>query len=409
MSTDRRAVAQRLYDALAEGDRAAVLELLADDFVGRTAPGLPLGLGGTYDGAESMLRDFWWRLGATYHARAEAEIFEVIGPDRLHVMGTYRGSARPTGRPLEAPFVHVLTFAGDRIRRLEQLTDTAVWRDALEGAPATVPPHEGPQIDKLEAFTYEVRDGVAHVRLDRPEQHNAIDLRTAEETLAIARAIAGDPAVRAVLIAGNGEWLSAGGDIDYFQEWPEASYGAVFARMTGPFHEAMRIFSEIEAPIVTAVNGMAVGGGLLYLYVADLVIAADDALFSTVFTGIGLPGDGGGTWYLPRLVGPARAKRMYLENLRIDAATALDWGLVGEVVPAAELQERAQELASRLAAGPTRGLAAQRRLLHQSWSHTLPEQLHAETAALRVVGASRDTAHAIAAFKQKRRPHFEGR
>lgn len=406
---NQRAVAERLYQALAEGDRGVVTELLADDFVGRTAPGLPLGLGGTYQGAEAMQREFWWRLGKVYDVRAYPDVFAPLGQDRLHVVGSYRGSVRSTGRQLEAPFVHVLTFDGDRISSLEQLTDTAIWHEALEGAPSAVPAYEGPSVEHLEAFTYEVRDGVAHVGLNRPEQRNAIDLRTAEETLAIARAIAADRRVRAVLITGNGEWLTAGGDIDYFRQWPEASYGAVFARMTTPFHEAMRIFSEIEAPIVTAVNGMAVGGGLLYVYVADIVLAADDASFSTVFTGIGLPGDGGGTWYLPRLVGPARAKRMYLENLRIDAATACEWGLVAEVVPAEELRDRAEKLAARLAAGPTRGFAAQRRLLHESWSNTLSEQLHAETRELRHVGASRDTANAIAAFKEKRRPTFEGR
>jgi 2-(1,2-epoxy-1,2-dihydrophenyl)acetyl-CoA isomerase len=356
-----------------------------------------------------MMRDFWWRLGKVYDVRADVEELVPLGEDGLHVSGTYRGIARSTGRPLEAPFVHVLSFDGDRIGSLAQVTDTAAWHDALAGEQVAFPAYEGPSVDDLEAFTYEVRDGIARVGLNRPEQRNAIDLRTAEETLAIARAIAADRRVRAVLITGNGDWLTAGGDIDYFQQWPETSYGAVFARMTAPFHEAMRIFAEIEAPIVTAVNGMAVGGGLLYVYVADIVLAADDASFSTVFTGIGLPGDGGGTWYLPRLVGPARAKRMYLENLRIDAATACEWGLVAEVVPAEELRARAEQLAARLAAGPTRGFAAQRRLLHESWSNTLSEQLHAETRELRVVGSSRDTAHAIAAFKEKRRPIFEGR
>ncbi|MFT4263726.1 MAG: enoyl-CoA hydratase-related protein, partial [Nocardioides sp.] len=353
--TDARtpeALAKALYDALAAGDRPGVLELLTPDFVGRTTAGLPLGLGGRYEGAEEMIDGFWWRLGRSFAARAEAEAFAELADGRLQVTGTYRGTARATGRAVEAAFIHLVTVSEGRIAALEQLTDTAAWADAVSGGAVAFPAYAGPGVGDLETFGYEVRDGVARVTLRRPEQRNAIDLRVAEETLTIARALQHDPSVRAVLITGEGEWLTAGGDIDYFRQWPEESYGAVFARMTTPFHEAMRIFSEIEAPIVTAVNGLAVGGGLLYVYVADIVIAADDATFSTVFTGIGLPGDGGGTWYLPRLIGAARAKRMYLENLRIDAATALDWGLVAEVVPAAELAERAEARVARLAAGP---------------------------------------------------------
>lgn len=123
--------------------------------------------------------------------------------------------------------------------------------------------------------------------------------------------------------------------------------------------------------------GAVAEGGLGYVYAADIVLAAEGTVFSTAFSGIGISGDGGGTWHLPRLVGAARARRMYLENLRLDAARALEWGLVAEVVPADELDKRARALADRLAAGPTRAYALQRRLLRESWDNTLSDQLRA--------------------------------
>ncbi len=410
MTNEPRAeLARRLYKALANGDRAVLAELLKPDFVGRTAAGLPLGLGGTYHGADVMQRDFWWQIGKAYDMRAEPETFEQLGPDRLQVGGTYRGTARSTGRPVEAAFIHVISFDGDRISGLDQLTDTAAWQAALEGHRPRVPAHPGPTISELETIEYQVRDHVAAVRLNRPEQYNAIDLRMGEELLTVARAIAADPAVRAVLIAGNGPALTVGGDIQYFLGAPTGAFGTLAGRMTEPFHEAFRILERIDAPIVTAAHGSVAGGGLGLVYAADICLAAEGTVFATAFAGIGVSGDGGGTWHLPRLVGAARAKRMYLENLRVDAATALEWGLIAEVVPAQDLQDRAWTLAAKLATGPTTAFGIQRRLLRDTWHRTLGEQLRAETEGVTASGNTRDAWEAISAFMDKRRPTFEGR
>lgn len=402
--------ARRLYEALATGDRATLGEILTPDFVGRAAAGLPLGLGGTYTSAESMRRDFWWPLGQAFRVRAEPESFDRLGEDRLQVSGTYRGSARSTGHPLEAAFVHVLSFDGMRISGLVQLTDTAAWHAALDGAPAIqLPPYEHPALDDLRTIEYDVNGHVATVRLNRPGQRNAIDLRMAEETLTVARAIAADPAVRAVLIAGNGPALTVGGDIEFLLQAPAGTLGTLARHMTDPFHEAFRILSRIDAPIVTAAHGAVAGGGLGYVYAADIVLAAEGTVFSTAFSGIGISGDGGGTWHLPRIVGAARARRMYIENLRLDAARALEWGLVAEVVPADELDKRARALADRLAAGPTRAYGLQRRLLRDSWDNTLADQLRAESEGLAVSGNTHDAGIAVRAFLDRRRPTFEGR
>ncbi|HEY5853521.1 MAG TPA: enoyl-CoA hydratase-related protein [Aldersonia sp.] len=397
--------ARTLYRALAVGDADAVSGLLAPSFVGVTAAGLPLGLGGTYTGPESMIRDFWWRLGSVFRAQAEPESFDALAGDRLQVTGTYRGVCRATGRNFAAAFVHVLTFDSGRITALHQLTDTAAWHAALDGAErASFPAYPGPGVAELETIDYSVERGVARVILNRPDQRNAIDLRMGEETLSVARAIAADPRVRAVLIAGNGPALTVGGDIDYFTSAPPGTLGSLAARMTDPFHEAFRILERIDAPIVTAAHGSVAGGGLGYVYAADIVVAAQGTVFCTAFSGIGLSGDGGGTWHLPRIVGATRARRMYIENLRVDAALAQRWGLVAEVVPADELRGYALAKAVELAAGPTRAFGRQRNLLRETWGNSLSEQLRAESQDVCATGNTRDAQHAIAAFLDKNRP-----
>ncbi|MGX9670554.1 enoyl-CoA hydratase-related protein [Mycobacterium sp. HM-7] len=390
--------AQRLYDALRGGDRKALAVLLHPEFIGHTTAGLPLDLGGEHSGPDEMQRDFWWRIGRQYVAEARSDEMRRLDDGRLFVRGRYRGHGRESGNPLDAEFVHVLTFAADgTIVRLDQLTDSASWVAAL--GEATEPP----------VIDYSVTDGVATICLNRPEARNAIDMRMGEETLRVAQQIAEDVAVRAVLICGNGPALTVGGDIDYFLTTPPERFGSLFARMTSPFHEAFRILSRIDAPIVTAAHGAVAGGGLGYVYAADLVVAAEGTKFVTGFAALGLSGDGGGTWHLPRLIGARRAAEVYLRNTPISADDALRWGMVNAVVPADELRSQARQLAAELAAGPTRAFGRMRALLRETWTRDLSEQLLAETESMRVLGGNADAADAITAFVAKRKPHFTGR
>jgi len=392
------ATAKALYRALATGDREAISALLTADFIGHAAQGLPLGMGGEHRGAEAMQRNLWWKIGKHFKVEAQPDELRILDDGDLLVTGHYRGVARRSGRPLDAEFTHVLRFDHDgRITSLHQLTDTAAWVDALGADPP------------LETIDYSVTDGVATVCLNRPGQRNAIDLRMAEESLVVARRIAADTSVRAVLICGNGPALTVGGDIGYFVESPPTEFGKLFSRMTTPFHEAFRVLSRIDAPIVTAAHGSVAGGGLGYVYAADIVLAAEGTNFVTAFAGVGLSGDGGGTWHLPRLIGPARAARAYLENRPITAEQALDWGMISEIVPAPELRRQAAALAASLAQGPTRAFGRMRALLRDTWSNDLSRQLLAETEGLEVTGGTVDAANAIASFAAKRRPKFEGR
>lgn len=390
--------AKSLYQALAAGDREAINALLSADFIGHAAQGLPLNMGGEHRGAEAMQRNLWWKIGKHFKVEAQPDELRVLEDGSLLVTGHYRGVARQSGRTLDAEFTHVLRFDLDgRITSLRQLTDTAAWIEALGAEPP------------LETIDFSVQDGLATICLNRPDQRNAIDLRMGEESLVVARRIEADPSVRAVLICGNGPALTVGGDIGYFLESPPAEFGNLFYRMTTPFHEAFRVLSRIDAPIVTAAHGSVAGGGLGYVYAADIVLAAEGTRFVTAFAGIGLSGDGGGTWHLPRLIGPARAARAYLENRPITADQALDWGMISEIVPADELRDRAAALAQSLAHGPTRAFGRMRALLRDTWGNDLSQQLLAETEGIKATGDTDDAANAIASFAAKQQPHFEGR
>ena len=390
--------AQQLYRALAAADREALSMLLHPDFVGEVTAGLPLDMGGRHDGPEAMRRDVWWTIGRHYKVEVQPEELRLLDDGRLFVGGHYRGEGRASGRRLDAAFIHLIAFAADgRITSLQQLTDSAAWVQALGERTA------------LQTIDYSVTDAVATVCLNRPDVRNAINMRMVEEILDVARRIAEDDSIRAMLICGNGPALTVGGDIEHFLDGPGEQFGTLFAKMTAPFHEAFRILSRIDAPIVTAAHGAVAGGGLGYVYAADLVIAAEDTKFVTAFAALGLSGDGGGTWHLPRLIGPRRAAEAYLRNRPIEAAEALQWGLINEIVPAAELRSRAEAVARELAGGPTRGFARMRALLRDTWRNDLPTQLQAETEALRDTGDTADAARAISDFAAKRRPEFDGR
>ncbi len=390
--------AQQLYRALAAGDRDALSMVLDPEFVGHVTDGLPLDMGGRHDGPEAMRRDVWWTIGHHYKVEVQPEEFRLLDDGRLFVAGHYRGEGRTSGRRLEAAFIHLIAFAADgRIASLRQLTDSAAWVQALGGAAA------------LQTIDYSVTDAVATVCLNRPDVRNAINMRMVEEMLDVVRRITEDDSIRAVLICGNGPALTVGGDIEHFLASPGEQFGTLFAKMTAPFHEAFRILNRIDAPIVTAAHGAVAGGGLGYVYAADLVIAAEGTKFVTAFAALGLSGDGGGTWHLPRLIGPRRAAEAYLRNRPIEAEEALQWGLINEIVPVGELRSRAEAVARELASGPTRGFARMRALLRDTWRNDLPTQLQAETEALRDTGDTADAAKAINDFAAKRRSGFTGR
>lgn len=391
--TDAEAVVRRLYTALADGDRDTLDAILDPDFVGVLAAGMPGGVGGEHRGAEAMRRDGWGGIGRHFAARAEPDRIDALADGRLLVSGHYRGRGRRGGAELEAAFTHVVTVTGGRLTRLEQLTDTARWA-------AAAPPYT----------TLDVRaaDGVGTLRLNRPDRHNAVDRTLGAEFARAVDAVAADPAVRAVVLTGGDRVFCVGGDVELFTGCAPEELPRVLREVTDLFHPTVERLSTMDAPVVAAVHGAAAGMGLALVCAADVVVAAEDAVFTTAYGGIGLTADGGLSWTLPRLVGLRRAQELFLTGRRLTAAEALEWGLVTRVVPAAEVDTVAREYATTIADGPTQAFGAVRRLLRRSSESDLHTHLAEEQRSVVEAGRSHDLLEGTRALAERRRPRFTG-
>lgn len=253
-----------------------------------------------------------------------------------------------------------------------------------------------------------VAEGVAHLRLTRPGARNAIDPRWVRDFDAAVDAAGRAAGVRAVLISAAGAAFSVGGDLRHFATHPDRLPDELGA-MIGGYHATLTRLAGLPVPVVCAVQGAAAGGGLGLLWCADTVLAADNTRLAAGFAELGLSGDGGSSWFLPRLVGMRRAREMILENRVLSAAEAHEWGLVNRVVPLDRLETEALETAARLAAGPTVAYGEMRRLLLRSLHVDLPDQLDAERQSIMRCGATADAREGITAFVERRPASFEGR
>jgi 2-(1,2-epoxy-1,2-dihydrophenyl)acetyl-CoA isomerase len=253
------------------------------------------------------------------------------------------------------------------------------------------------------------RDGaVATITLHRPDAANSVNLLMANELLAVANRCASDDSLRAVVLTAEGRMFSAGGDVAGFAAAENAS--ELLRAITTGLHAAILRFQRMDAPVVVAVNGIAAGAGFSLALTGDFVIAAESAKFTMAYTGIGLSPDGSSTFFLPRLVGPLKAKELMMRNAMLTAAEAEALGLVSRVVPDAELMGVARALAAELAAGPTRAYGAVKRLVAESFGNTLDTQLELETREIAdLANRTADAHNAVAAFLAKRKPLFEGR
>jgi len=249
------------------------------------------------------------------------------------------------------------------------------------------------------------RDGaVLTLTLNRPDVFNAFnaDLHAA---LAAGLAEAAADDVRAVVITGAGRGFCAGQDLREFRESPRD----IRERLEETYHPNIRAIRALEKPVLAAVNGPAAGAGLSLAAACDVRVASDAATFVPGFVGIGLVPDSGGTWFLHRLLGFARAFEWMSSNRRLSAEEALGWGLVSEVVPADAFAARVAELAAWWAALPTKAVAGTKRLFEHAHDASLEAQLALEAELQHGATQSADFAEGVAAFLEKRPPSFSGR
>ena len=249
------------------------------------------------------------------------------------------------------------------------------------------------------------RDGaVLTITLNRPDVLNAFNAAMHQALSAALNEAKADD-VRAVVITGAGRGFCVGQDLTEFREAP----GDIGERLRGNYHPNILALRRLEKPVLAAVNGPAAGAGLSFACACDLRLAAVSATFVPAFINIGLVPDSGGTYFVRRLLGTARAFDWMTSGRRLSAAEALDWGLVSEVVPDEKLAERAAERAAELAAMPTRGVGLTKRLFDHAENATLEEQLELEAQLQTAATQTADFREGVDAFLEKREPRFEGR
>jgi 2-(1,2-epoxy-1,2-dihydrophenyl)acetyl-CoA isomerase len=255
----------------------------------------------------------------------------------------------------------------------------------------------------------ERRDGVLRLTLNRPDVLNALTFEMARELQDALDEAAGDAAVRAVLLTGAGRGFCAGQDLGAVvleEGQPLPDVGDFVREQYNPIVRKLR---ELPKPVVAAVNGVAAGAGANIALACDLVVAAAEASFIQSFAKIGLIPDSGGTFFLPRLVGFARATALTMLGEKVSATQARDWGMIWEVVPGTALADRAQAIAAQLATQPTRAFALTKRALNASMTNDVVAQLEVEEALQREAGRSEDFREGVQAFLAKRKPAFTGR
>jgi len=243
------------------------------------------------------------------------------------------------------------------------------------------------------------------MRNSRPDALNAFDRSMKEALLAALKWAERDSEVRVVVLTGAGRAFSAGQDLKERQQPGAADLADELRARYNPLVVQMR---RMEKPIIGAINGVAAGAGCSIALACDLRLASDRAQFIEVFGRVGLVPDTGSTWFLPRLVGYARAAEMILTTDPVDAETALRWGLVNRVVPADLLMEETAALAARLAAGAPRALALAKRALNRAFDSSLEDALEYEAQLQGIAGRTRDHSEGVAAFVEKRPAEFTG-
>ncbi len=265
----------------------------------------------------------------------------------------------------------------------------------------------------MSALLFEKSGPVVTLTINRPESRNPLGEEGDGELFAEAAAkINADRDVRCAILTGAGQSFSAGGNVKAMRERSGAFAGAgvhIRERYRHGIHKIVRSIWGIEVPLVAAVNGHAIGLGNDVACLADIRVAADNAVFGATFLKIGLvPGDGG-SWILPRVIGYQRAAELVFTADTIDAATALNWGLVSKVVPATTLMDEARSLASRICRQPPDVLRMTKKLMREGQNVSFDTIMEMSAAYQALAHLTEDHKEAVSAFFEKRAPDYKGR
>ena len=255
---------------------------------------------------------------------------------------------------------------------------------------------------------FEIRDGVAILTLNRPDRLNSFTREMHREIRHAIEQVAADKSIRCLLLTGAGRGFCAGQDLNDRAVAPGDEPPDLGASIRDYYNPLILALTNLQKPVVCAVNGVAAGAGANIALACDIVLAARSASFIQGFSKIGLLPDSGGTWNLPRLVGRARAMALTLLSSKLPAEKAEQWGMIWRTIDDDRLQQEALTLATHLASQPTLGLGLTKRAINQSGNNSLEQQLQLEYQLQAIAGRSNDYREGVSAFLEKRKPFFKG-
>lgn len=256
-----------------------------------------------------------------------------------------------------------------------------------------------------ETILFDLKDGIASLTLNRPDVFNAFNEQLSADVNDALKKVAKDKSVRVLVISGAGKAFCSGQDLKAIAGSSNRSLSDSLYKRYNPMIKAIR---GLNVPVICKLNGVAAGAGCSLALACDLIVASENASLIEVFVNVGLVLDSGSSYFLPRLVGSARAFELATLGGKVTASQALDWGMVNKVVKAEELDAEVAALAERYAAAPTKAIGLMKKMLNKSITSDLDTMLEYEAYCQEIAGRSSDYKEGVAAFNEKRKPAFTG-
>jgi 2-(1,2-epoxy-1,2-dihydrophenyl)acetyl-CoA isomerase len=256
-----------------------------------------------------------------------------------------------------------------------------------------------------ETILFEVKEGIASLTLNRPDVFNAFNEQLSSDVNDALKKVSKDKSIRVLVISGAGKAFCSGQDLKAIAGSKNRSLSESLYKRYNPMIKAIR---NLPIPVVCKLNGVAAGAGCSLALSCDMIIASENASLIEVFVNVGLVLDSGSSYFLPRLLGSARAFELAALGSKVTAQQAAEWGMINRVVKAEELEDEVGRLASHFATAPTKAIGLMKKMLQKSYTSDLDTMLEYEAYCQEIAGRSDDYKEGVAAFNEKRKPAFKG-